>query len=157
MLSSHGGGRSPPATARFWRPLRAVARRATRVSGTCSTDSSSRSSGRSFYAARLPWLYLVVLACGLALFATPLVREVARRWGVLDLPGERKVHATATPLFGGVAVYGAFAVTVLANFDFSRGLKGVAIGGTIVVVIGLLDDLTDHPAWLKFLGQIAAV
>ena len=41
---------------------------------------------RSFYAARLPWLYLVVLACGLALFATPLVREVARRWGVLDLP-----------------------------------------------------------------------
>ena len=111
---------------------------------------------RSFYAARLPWLYLVVLACGLALFATPLVREVARRWGVLDLPGERKVHATATPLFGGVAVYGAFAVTVLANFDFSRGLKGVAIGGTIVVVIGLLDDLTDLPAWLKLLGQIAA-
>jgi len=111
---------------------------------------------RSFYAARLPWLYLVVLACGLALFATPLVREVARRWGVLDLPGERKVHATATPLFGGVAVYGAFAVTVLANFDFSRGLKGVAIGGTIVVAIGLLDDLTDLPAWLKLLGQIAA-
>ena len=111
---------------------------------------------RSFYAARLPWLYLVVLACGLALFATPLVREVARRWGVLDLPGERKVHATATPLFGGVAVYGAFAVTVLANFDFSRGLKGVAVGGTIVVVVGLLDDLTDLPAWLKLFGQIAA-
>jgi len=111
---------------------------------------------RSFYSARLPWLYLVVLACGLAFIATPLVREVARRWGVLDLPGERKVHATATPLFGGVAVYGAFAVTVLTNFDFSRGLKGVAVGGTIVVAIGLLDDLTDLPAWLKLLGQIAA-
>src|SRR5881397_898443 len=52
MLSSHGGGRSPPATARFWRPLRAVARRATRVSGTCSTDSSSRSSGRSANSSR---------------------------------------------------------------------------------------------------------
>src|SRR5213078_408000 len=76
------------------------------------------------YAARLPWLYLVVLACALAFFATPLVRGVARWWGVLDLPGERKVHATATPLLGGTAVYGAFAVTVLANFDFSRGLKG---------------------------------
>ena len=108
------------------------------------------------YAARLPWLYLVVLACALAFFATPLVRGVARWWGVLDLPGERKVHATATPLLGGTAVYGAFAVTVLANFDFSRGLKGVAVGGAIVVAIGLLDDLTDLPAWLKLGGQIAA-
>jgi len=108
------------------------------------------------YAARLPWLYLVVLACALAFFATPLVREVARWWGVLDLPGQRKVHATATPLLGGTAVYGAFAVTVLANFDFSRGLKGVAVGGTIIVAVGLLDDLTDLPAWLKLGGQIGA-
>jgi len=107
-------------------------------------------------AARLSWLYLVGLACALAFFATPLVRAFARWWGVLDLPAERKVHATATPLLGGAAVYGAFAVTVLANFDFSRGLKGVAVGGTIVVAVGLLDDLTDLPAWLKLGGQIAA-
>src|SRR5256712_3676031 len=111
---------------------------------------------RWFYAARLPWLYLVVLACALAFFATPLVREGARRWGVLDVPSARKVHVTATPLLGGTAVYGAFAVTVLANFDFSRGLKGVAAGGTIIVSNGLRDDLTDLPAWLKLGGQIAA-
>src|SRR5256712_3618871 len=111
---------------------------------------------RWFYAARLPWLYLVVLACALAFFATPLVREGARWWGVLDVPSARKVHVTATPLLGGTAVYGAFAVTVLANFDFSRGLKGVAVGGTIIVAVGLLDDLTDLPAWLKLGGQIAA-
>jgi len=111
---------------------------------------------RWFSAARLSWLYLVVLACALAFFTTPLVRGFARWWGVLDLPGERKVHATPTPLLGGAAVYGAFAVTVLANFDFSRGLKGVAVGGTIVVATGLLDDLTDLPAWLKLCGQTAA-
>ena len=111
---------------------------------------------RWFSTARLSWLYLVVLACALAFFTTPLVRGFARWWGVLDLPGERKVHATPTPLLGGAAVYGAFAVTVLANFDFSRGLKGVAVGGTIVVATGLLDDLTDLPAWLKLCGQTAA-
>src|SRR5207249_10040784 len=49
---------------------------------------------RWFYAARLPWLYLVVLACALAFFATPLVREGARWWGVLDVPSARKVHVT---------------------------------------------------------------
>ena len=109
-----------------------------------------------FYAARLPWLYLVVLACAVAFFATPLARAFALWWGVLDLPAERKVHAAATPLLGGAAVYGAFAVTVLANFDFSLQLKGVALGATIVVALGVLDDMTDLPAGLKLLGQIGA-
>ena len=49
----------------------------------------------------------------------------------------------------------AFAITVLFNFDFSRGLKGVALGATIVVVLGLLDDAFDLPAILKLGGQVA--
>ena len=111
---------------------------------------------RAFRGARLEWLYLVALACALALFAVPLVRAVALRWGVLDLPAARKVHEVATPLLGGAAVYGAFAATVLLNFDFSRSLKGVAVGATLVVAVGILDDVTDLPARLKLLGQIGA-
>jgi UDP-GlcNAc:undecaprenyl-phosphate GlcNAc-1-phosphate transferase len=109
-----------------------------------------------FHAARLPWLYLVLLASAVAFFATPLVRAFALWWGVLDLPSSRKVHDVATPLLGGAAVYGAFAVTVLANFDFSLRLKGVAVGATIVVAIGILDDMTNLPAALKLLGQLGA-
>jgi UDP-GlcNAc:undecaprenyl-phosphate GlcNAc-1-phosphate transferase len=109
-----------------------------------------------FHAARLPWLYLVALACGVAFFATPLVRALAVWRGVLDVPSSRKVHRVATPLLGGMAVWGAFAVTVLANFEFSRALKGVAIGGAIVAVIGILDDVRDVPARLKLLAQTAA-
>lgn len=109
-----------------------------------------------FHAAGLTWFYLVALAGALAGFATPLARALALRCAVLDLPGERKVHTVATPLLGGAAVYGAFAVTVLNNFDFSRQLKGVAVGATIVVAIGILDDVTDLPAALKLLGQVAA-
>lgn len=108
------------------------------------------------HAARLPWLYLAALACAVAFFATPLARAFALWWGVLDLPAERKVHAVATPLLGGAAVYGAFAVTVLANFDFSLQLKGVAVGGTIVVAIGIVDDMTDLPAALKLFAQVGA-
>ncbi len=109
-----------------------------------------------FPATRLPWLYLVTLACAVAFLVTPLARAFALRWGVLDLPAARKVHAVATPLLGGAAVYSAFAVTVLANFDFSLKLKGVAVGASIVVAIGILDDMTDLPAALKLLGQIGA-
>ncbi|MBI4627879.1 MAG: undecaprenyl/decaprenyl-phosphate alpha-N-acetylglucosaminyl 1-phosphate transferase [Candidatus Rokubacteria bacterium] len=111
---------------------------------------------RAFRAARLEWLYLVALAFAVAFFAVPLVRRAALRLGVLDLPADRKVHAVATPLLGGAAVYGAFAVTVLTNFDFSRQLKGVAVGATIVVAAGLLDDLVDIRAWVKLLAQVGA-
>ena len=108
------------------------------------------------HAERLPWLYLMALACAVAFFATPLVRALARAWSVLDLPAQRKVHRVATPLLGGAAVYAGFAVTVLANFEFSRALKGVAVGGTIIVALGILDDTLEVPAWVKLLGQIGA-
>ena len=108
------------------------------------------------HAARLPWLYLVVLAFALALFATPLMRALALRRGVLDMPSARKVHDVATPLIGGAAVYAAFAATVLISFDFSLPLKGVAVGGTLIVAIGILDDVTDLRPSLKLLGHIGA-
>jgi UDP-GlcNAc:undecaprenyl-phosphate GlcNAc-1-phosphate transferase len=84
------------------------------------------------------------------------VRALARRWGVLDAPAARKVHAVATPLLGGAAVYAAFAATVLFNFTFSLQLKGVAVGATVVVVVGLLDDVFDLPARVKLGGQLVA-
>jgi UDP-GlcNAc:undecaprenyl-phosphate GlcNAc-1-phosphate transferase len=110
----------------------------------------------AFALAGLGWLYLMALAFALALAGVPVVRALATRWGVLDVPASRKVHTIPTPLLGGAAVYGAFAATVLFNFSFSLQLKGVAVGATIVVVAGVLDDVYDLPARLKLLGQVLA-
>jgi len=104
----------------------------------------------------LTWFYLASLACACSLMAVPFVRTYAVWSGVLDHPTARKVHRTATPLLGGAAVYAAFALTVLYNFNFSLQLKGVAVGATMVVGIGLLDDVLDLPAGLKLVGQVAA-
>jgi UDP-GlcNAc:undecaprenyl-phosphate GlcNAc-1-phosphate transferase len=105
----------------------------------------------------LLWLYLALLAFAAAALAVPIVRALAARWGVLDNPAARKVHAVATPLLGGAAVYAAFATTVLFNFTFSLQLKGVAVGATIVVLVGILDDIADIPARVKLAGQLAGV
>jgi UDP-GlcNAc:undecaprenyl-phosphate GlcNAc-1-phosphate transferase len=110
----------------------------------------------AFYNAGLAWLYLVSLAFVLALFTVPLVRAYACWRGVLDQPAGRKVHRVATPLLGGAAVYAAFAATVLANFNFSDQLKGVALGACIVVGVGVLDDILEIPAWMKLGGQVIA-
>ncbi|HXG17430.1 MAG TPA: MraY family glycosyltransferase [Calidithermus sp.] len=108
---------------------------------------------RWFFEARLVWLYLVLVASAVALLAVPLVRAAAVALGVLDQPSARKVHGRPTPLLGGAAVYLAFAVTVLANFNFSLALKGVALGASIVVAVGLLDDLVALPPWVRLLAQ----
>jgi len=110
-----------------------------------------------FGAAGLDWAYLAALAWALAFFGVPVARRVAFATGILDEPAARKVHHAPTPLLGGAAVYAAFAVTVVFNFNFSRGLKGILVGATVVVVLGVLDDVWNLPAPVKLAGQVAAV
>ena len=105
--------------------------------------------------ARLLWPYLGMLAFSLGFLFVPLVRSLALRLRILDQPDARKVHAVPTPLLGGAAVWAAFALTVLYNFNFSPELKGVAVGATIVVIVGVLDDVFNLPAVLKLAGQVA--
>jgi UDP-GlcNAc:undecaprenyl-phosphate/decaprenyl-phosphate GlcNAc-1-phosphate transferase len=105
----------------------------------------------------LVWLYLVGVAFAAAFSAVPIVRGYAVWRGVLDEPSSpRKLQAAATPLLGGLGVYFAFALTVLFNFSFSRELKGVALGATAIVIVGMLDDLLDLPAAVKLGGQVMA-
>ena len=106
--------------------------------------------------AGLVWPYLAAVAFVAAFFAVPIVRGYAVRLGVLDQPSPRKLQTAATPLLGGLGVYFAFALTVLFNFSFSRELKGVALGATAVVIVGIVDDLVDLPAWVKLGGQVTA-
>jgi len=72
--------------------------------------------------------------------------------GVLDTPAARKVHAVATPLLGGAAVYAAFAAAVLFNFNFSGAAQGRGPGGPIIVGVGVLDDLFDVAGALEARG-----
>jgi UDP-GlcNAc:undecaprenyl-phosphate GlcNAc-1-phosphate transferase len=111
---------------------------------------------RALAATAFGWIYLMSVAFAVAFFAVPVMRAYARWRGVLDQPAARKVHQVATPLLGGAAVYFAFAVTVIANFQFSMQLKGVVLGASLVVALGIVDDVAELPAWFKLLGQIAA-
>lgn len=56
------------------------------------------------------YLFLVsLLSAGLL---TPLGARLARRWGVLDPPGPRKIHPEPVPLSGGWALFGALTLVV---------------------------------------------
>ena len=63
----------------------------------------------------LTYLIFFGIAFGVALALTPVVRLLGIRFGILDLPGKRKVHQDETPRLGGIAV---FVATLAALFDF---------------------------------------
>ncbi len=109
-----------------------------------------------FEANHLLWLYILLFSYIIANVATPVVRNIAARFNVVDKPGGRKIHSNATPLMGGCAVYMAFAVSIIHNDVYSLELKGIAIGATMVFVMGLIDDVKSLPATLKLFVQLIA-
>jgi len=103
------------------------------------------------------WLYLFALSFLIALVATPLFRWLAKHFQVLDMPEQRKIHRAPTPLLGGAAVYTAVAVTVVYNFHFSAPLKGIALGGTLIMLAGMIDDCRGISATIRLIAQVLAV
>jgi UDP-GlcNAc:undecaprenyl-phosphate GlcNAc-1-phosphate transferase len=100
-------------------------------------------------------------ALGGALLATPVVRRMAFRFGVFDVPTERKLHTDPTPYLGGVGIILAFAAAVLAG-GLARGLGGSYLqvgailgGGLLLAAMGLWDDLRVVPGWIKVPAEMA--
>jgi len=101
-------------------------------------------------------LYLLLFAFLLTFLLTPVMRLISTRLKILDLPDERKIHDKPVPLLGGLAIYISYVVTIFLNFSFSIELKGVVLGGTIIVLIGLIDDIKKLSATWKLVSQILA-
>jgi UDP-GlcNAc:undecaprenyl-phosphate GlcNAc-1-phosphate transferase len=102
------------------------------------------------------WLYILVLAVAEAYLLTPLVRAIAWRGEILDVPAARKVHATPTPLLGGLAIHAAFCTALLANFVLDRETVAILVGGSLLVGVGILDDRYGVPAAAKLAAQLGA-
>ena len=101
---------------------------------------------------------IAVLAAGAVSFAlTPLVKVLAIRFGFVDVPKDgRRMHKKPIPTIGGLAIYAAFLLVVLVMCRVQRQLVGILIGGTLLVMLGVIDDKYDLDAKLKFLVQIVA-
>jgi UDP-GlcNAc:undecaprenyl-phosphate/decaprenyl-phosphate GlcNAc-1-phosphate transferase len=115
----------------------------------------------------LKYLILFLIASGLSLLLTPIVRLAARRVGALDLPDDRKVHKQPVPRLGGLSIFIAFNLIVLVasqiSFfyfaaDFLKEMKfaWLLIASAIVLGLGAVDDFRRMPPSVKFSFQIIA-
>lgn len=106
----------------------------------------------------LVYLSTAAAAAGIALGLTPRVREAAVRFGIVDRPdGRLKNHEEPVAYLGGIAVYLAFLLALALTMGFEQEVLGLLLAGSIVVLVGLIDDLGSLGPWQKLAGQGIAV
>ncbi len=100
--------------------------------------------------------FTLLSAFVIAYFSMPIVIRLAHRLGAIDQPDIRKVHQTAMPRMGGMAIFFAFMLVMLVLVKVSGPYTGIIIGAAIVFLVGLLDDIYQLSPWVKLIGQIIA-
>lgn len=106
------------------------------------------------------YLYILTFLLGLllSLYGVPIARQAALKYGIVDAPDGRLKHQKEpVPYFGGLAIYLAFLMSVAFTFEFRHDVLGIILGGTIVVMLGLIDDFGVLTPWTKLAGQLLAV
>jgi len=112
-------------------------------------------------------IYLVTaaLAFGTTYLITPLVKKLALKIGAIDHPDDRKVHLEPIPRLGGLGIWAGFIIAVLSAFtmaqltgfklDFGMGF-GIVFAGTLLMIVGMVDDIRGLRATTKLIFQIIA-
>jgi len=92
-----------------------------------------------------------------------MVRAFAPEIGALDKPAERKIHSSIIPRNGGWAIYIGFLVAVLFGLLIGgatgviihpKPILGILLGGSVVLIVGLLDDIYRLRPLIKLTFQI---
>ncbi|NPV90439.1 MAG: undecaprenyl/decaprenyl-phosphate alpha-N-acetylglucosaminyl 1-phosphate transferase [Firmicutes bacterium] len=96
------------------------------------------------------------LALVVALVSTPIIIKLAPGMGAVDQPGPRKMHTSPMPTIGGVAIYLGFMISMIINGQTHPEAIAILLGGSVILVIGLIDDIYDISPYLKLAGQILA-
>ena len=114
---------------------------------------------------------LFLIATFASLIITPLIRRLCQRFQMLDVPlDNRRLHQTGIPRLGGAAIYLSCVIALSALFftdnNLTLALRGYAsdflivlLPATLVLLLGIYDDLRGTNAAVKFLvlGLIASL
>jgi UDP-GlcNAc:undecaprenyl-phosphate GlcNAc-1-phosphate transferase len=85
-----------------------------------------------------------------------VLEPLAYRLGLLDHPGGRKDHPHPTPIIGGIAMALGILAPVIWDGSYPASYLGFMIGGALLVVVGLVDDVIDVRWYWRVLVQVTA-
>src|SRR5271170_3286899 len=119
----------------------------------------------SWDSALSPHIWVFDVAFLVSFIFTPVMRQIAIYYGIIDLPDQiRKLHTAPVAYLGGVAVFigwvaGLAASQVHIPIDEigSPHLQvklNIVLGAVVIVILGLWDDVKRIPPRNKILGQV---
>lgn len=104
-------------------------------------------------------IMIFLAAFAIALVVTPAAIKVAPKIGAVDIPkDDRRMHNKIMPRFGGIAIYlGSIgSMLLLLPSATDDRMLGIGIGATLMLLIGIVDDIRGLSAKVKLAGQILA-
>jgi UDP-GlcNAc:undecaprenyl-phosphate GlcNAc-1-phosphate transferase len=119
------------------------------------------SNGQGGHLLNTNWI-IFLAAFVLSLGLTPVFRKIALRSQFLDTPsGQLKKHTAPVPYLGGLAIYFSFFFIILGTLILtsppdSGQVLALLVGGTVMIIMGLVDDLFSLTPAVKFLFEIIA-
>jgi UDP-GlcNAc:undecaprenyl-phosphate/decaprenyl-phosphate GlcNAc-1-phosphate transferase len=101
------------------------------------------------------------VALMIAAIASPISMKLAARWGAIAYPGGRHVHTKQIPCLGGLAIYAAFwsAALIMQVWDeqmWDQQMSGLFFGSTLILGVGIWDDIRGMRPLVKFFWQMTA-
>lgn len=100
--------------------------------------------------------YLFLISLLISFFSTLLISRVALKNGVVDYPGAHKLHQEPKPILGGLGIYLAAVISLLIFYPLTPQLAMLIIAASLLVAIGILDDLYNLKPLYKLAGQVAS-
>ena len=93
-------------------------------------------------------------------FIVPMVIEFSQKEGLVDLPNERKIHKLPISRLGGIAIWTSTILTflflvLLSYYPYGSLLSGILLGGSLMFLLGLVDDVYNLSAKFKLMIQLA--
>lgn len=98
-----------------------------------------------------------ILSSLISILLIPILIKSAPALNMVDEPDERKVHSKAIPRCGGLGLAVAALSVILVLLPFEEPFRRLLIGGGIIVLFGVLDDMFNLNYKWKFFGQFLAV
>ena len=92
----------------------------------------------------------------ISVILTPFIGKITKEMGIIARTNNRTVHHGIIPRTGGYAIYVAFLIGAMVFLKTDNQINSILIGGLIVFLFGLYDDIHNLPPKMKVLGQVAA-
>jgi len=101
-------------------------------------------------------LLMVLVTFTFTVLIVPLVKKIAIYIGAVARPNERTVHQGNMPQLGGLAIFSSFLLGYMLFSKPGLEITSILIGGFILIIMGIVDDINPIRARYKSIIQLLA-